>query len=1572
MPNYIFDDRRTGRQAPENGDFSAEKARKRHYRHYGFAAIAATAALIGTSALTMGTAEQAGAWVNDPSIEEAVGDATTITSTLEHDFKGKEPAPGVEFNYNGSFKYEVPKGVTNTATITVTQDPEAPFTQKDPQTSDLTLTSGTVDSARKSPDDPNTWIYEVSGINADGTATFSAPAKISENAQPGDIFTASMNMTTDIKGTTGFAPISKNIENDPGTRCSGVAVYKWTVPEGNIGAWLADIKFVDPKSKNQATIDPLPASAMDLADPNLTKRNGIRITSPGGTPGDLTNQFLEGAVLRNNDSTKPLFGVDPQLTNPTFLDSINWRYNPDSWTGTQWIQPGTVFEMRRGFQYSNCLDPAIPKDLNPDRLDTMGFQVDMGRKLIPSSRGDVDTFRLPGGPVQEKNNWCDNIYVTDAGDSTTNPTNIKLINIDDPLHSPDGFSIPFESKNGGIAIARQFPQWIYFIPKIGGQANTLKRMRVPLPGSTDPEAIKIGTIENVTLSGETLVSIANQASAFDPEGNLWVVSQTRGTALPMKFTFTDKDLKLPDGSPDPEAGKAATLEKKAGIPIPSGYQLNDLAFFEDGSMLFTMGTKAGPAKTFYIPKEEVNKPRGTNPYSFNLIDTSKMKPWGTYSNIKVVYGSAFGKDGNLYSGSGDLTKGFKNLYQQPEIGNKTEVAPQVDFEPAVAKGILDLTSCQYGHPTPGPEGFKVRKSAVDPVTGTLAPAGEHTRNPVMIGADGTATLRYVVTATNVGNAEAVLADIQDTFTPPAGFKITHVGVLDLKTDKVLMNEDYSDGSNPFPITLPGGKVASGESKIYAIKIKVKAENLEAANNVAAQKCENEGPGKPGTGFFNQVALEGDKDGKDNNDSCIPFTGQPTAHLKLVKQIVDQNGRVINSQVPDDLGHFVLAATGTNPETGSPLAGANGQAKPTEGVAVDQDVVAGNYKLAELINQPEAIPGYYKSGEWTCEGGTMVDKQTVNVPKNGSATCTIKNTRIPRFHIEKLAGTPDKKLGNEHVGEAVVLKGGKGDLVYKMKVTNDSAFAGNTGEIKDFFTAPAGLVFDTDKTATVTYDGQGSRVGGKDTYTEQELKENAVLATSINNLGPQESGTFTITIPVKADTSKVEGSEVTKFEQAQAGLAVCNSETANTNGKAVKLANLTDKAALNNVALAFESPNYAEDNAVWYRDNFACIPVVENKWTVAKFSQFDPAADGADEANNGGDGYVKTPGSTGTSVTLTSAQDGSLSATVKYKVVATNAGKNASAQPAITDVITLPQGFEITSAKYGKDENALAPVSNVQGNTVTFEIPAGTEAINGGESVNYYIEVTGKISAEAAAKLNWSATDSAAKGAGECENEGAGKPGTGFFNKVSTQDDPGTDGNNDACTPVKPQLGIALVEKTDANGTRLSGAKFALYKAANSTTKPYTMGELVKAELDELTADNENRFPQDALASNDGDNKYMGRFVTPTLNAGTVYFLVETKSPTKDYSLLPEPLVFKVDGSGNIVPLNLKTGEPTGQATDGTFAVAGPKVTVHDPRAGELPKAGGNGHMPLAVGGTLLLLISTLGMTQAVRRRNKMA
>ena len=102
-------------------------------------------------------------------------------------------------------------------------------------------------------------------------------------------------------------------------------------------------------------------------------------------------------------------------------------------------------------------------------------------------------------------------------------------------------------------------------------------------------------------------------------------------------------------------------------------------------------------------------------------------------------------------------------------------------------------------------------------------------------------------------------------------------------------------------------------------------------------------------------------------TCTITNNDQTAHLKLVKVVVNDNG---GSAVAND---FTLSASGP-----TPISGAGG---------VESDVNAGSYTLSET-----SLWGYTASA-WVCVGGTQ-SQSSLTLALGESATCTITNNDQP--------------------------------------------------------------------------------------------------------------------------------------------------------------------------------------------------------------------------------------------------------------------------------------------------------------------------------------------------------------------------------------------------------------------------------------------------------------------------------------------------------------------------------------------------------------------------------------------------
>ncbi|WP_425309670.1 hypothetical protein AADG42_13180 [Ammonicoccus fulvus] len=241
-------------------------------------------------------------------------------------------------------------------------------------------------------------------------------------------------------------------------------------------------------------------------------------------------------------------------------------------------------------------------------------------------------------------------------------------------------------------------------------------------------------------------------------------------------------------------------------------------------------------------------------------------------------------------------------------------------------------------------------------------------------------------------------------------------------------------------------------------------------------------------------MANDKDGADNNDACASVQ---SPQLSLIKQIVDAAGNQIAGST--DSKYFDLVAAGPSTIKGSSTS--------TGVIAARGYVSPGTYLLGEQGNDGGATSGTYKVyASWSCTDtstGQPVSVTGSQITLSGTMNvqCVIKNTRTPKVHIVKTAATPT--TDNAHIG-ATIKPATDGAFLasYKMTVMNTSGFTTTTGAITDGFAVPAGLLWEGTKTATVTYDanGTGATVTGlASSLTQSALSSFATLATSVNNL-----------------------------------------------------------------------------------------------------------------------------------------------------------------------------------------------------------------------------------------------------------------------------------------------------------------------------------------------------------------------------------------------------------------------------------------------------------------------------------------
>ncbi|AOZ73371.1 hypothetical protein BK816_08880 [Boudabousia tangfeifanii] len=1544
--------------------YTAEAAgRRRNTLRRGMAGLLAAGMAVTLGAFGVNfPSDSAQAYTVETVPGPAIDKNPVAKATMEHTFaEGVTPAPGATFTYNGKVEFTGVSGTNleNIYTIYVTQGEKAPFTPA-PTKSSLTFTD-----QNGSPVQPqsleiekvndNTWKYVAKGMSGDITAKFSNEAQISADATSGDFASASISgevlskPVLDMQKSDGMLVSALDGSTSDGVStpsrgCRGYVTNTWT---SKPGAWLLDIKLADNAGKGKVKFDDAPFSngaqqPANWQDPSTF--NSLKVTDASGK--DITADILAGSSYVNPDPSKPQYVIDPLIAktgNAQWIDSTNWVWDPSTWTGRTWLPAGATVVATHGYTFENCVDPGLSTDGDTNR--NIAFALEIARPEVTANANDNDLIILPSKPGEAPKPdkaWCEDIFIQ-KGNGTTfsdvvavNPevTPLAVRDIRDSLN-PKPYA-------GAIALSPITKDKIYYL-------NNKKVFVAPTtPGSTGVDAgfPPVNVIDNV-----------GAGIGIDPNGVIWVMI-SGGTLFSL----------------DPNAESPQWISHGTPInPDAPGNYFYDLTFAQDGTLLLVANNLSGSKKSYskgvyFFNKESIDKVRPeTETFTPNKTEVFSAKT--TAERISYVNGFAVDREGNLYVGGG-----FDNSLFLLKDGVMTKV-----LNSRFTDGIADMGSCSFYPADTPPEvnndpKFQVQKSAIDPVTGAVAKAGATTENSAVIAADGSTTIQYLVTVANTGGGAGDPGDVTDTIAPPKGFTIMDVLV------------DGKSVSANNVLTLRPGNLEANSYKSYKITVKLQADSLEAGNN-AVGECRNEGPGQAGGGFFNSVTMNNDSDGADNNDACVPVKPRPKAHLKLVKQIVNQDGSLSDDQ--SAAKKFGLSAGSGDPS--SMLTSVNGV---TGSEGVDKDVIAGTYVLNEqpLADQPENE--YFALGDWKCDSGKTVENGRVQLNENDNVTCTVKNTRMPLTHIQKFPADPTDD--NVHVGKLQtpeLIPGSnpaqyRTEVSYLIKVTNTSTFTANTAQIRDYFKVPAGMKWDGDKPAKVEFVPGTTGAKAADlatTLTKAELEntskgDGARLASAVTNLPAKGEVSFKVTIPLLLDTTPDPQTGLSAYDQNAAKLAECYSGEREGEKFTTTASGIANRTSLENEDLRY--------NQIPILDNYACIPVkIDGSWKVQKFA---PAEGG---------GYVPNAGTTGPAVRVTTNGD-AFEATVNYKVRVTNNGPTASLSPVVTDSVTLPEGFNVTALRWqveGADRFNDVPQPGNQ-NVANFELPASTKPVPATTDtaqepafknyIDYIVQVTGRTNGQNITAEQW-------EKAGTCETENAGNASAGgFFNQVTipNEQDPNADNDNDACVPVVSSGVPVRIIKTDSSGnTALPGAKFALYDVDPTQSDALPIEEVINGLSEEAAYGNVgNEFTNPGIVDALGEaSKTETVFETKPLQIGKTYWLVETQAPFTSkagvetrYNLLAQPLKFRVNAGGIIEPYDNGSGQPVVSdeaecdptrdngcdwqtspkiVDGGTFYVFKGVVNVRDTRTAELPKAGGNGRGPLIAMAVLIILVS-LGLT----------
>ncbi|MDO5676948.1 MAG: prealbumin-like fold domain-containing protein [Propionibacteriaceae bacterium] len=1165
--------------------------------------------------------------------------------------------------------------VAKTTTITIQSDANAPFISQ-PAVADFKWEDGSTTgiSGSRGTCTATSCTFTFTDLPVDkGKLVFTKQAKVVDSPGPGTVIMAAANASASPDGIATIANDLANTHALDGV-CQGSYLFTQELKDG--GAWLVDMKFGDKNNNGKVFLTPGDRTIVGWTA-GTTATDWVKFIPPAGSPltaAQYTAQIMAEATYRANDPSAPIYagGAAP---NAAWFDSLNWPYDPSTFTGSTRLLEGTTIQVQRAVTYSDCFGGVYSS--SPDPTREFGIATQIAINDTPARGSDFDIFSTPGTrppascesklyvSTRSNNGTSSEIWQFDPNGATSAQKNVRLL--------------AAKSGTDAIAASADYPSLI-FAHGLTGSAG-LRVWDVGANPKTYAEPLPISDGPSSTTSVFS--------AAFDKEGNLWIADSRGGL-----YYLTKTDVgHLLDGAKDVAWKKGAQLNSQGAAAA-----VLDFAFDSSGQLYVVHRT--GQATGY----NHISTVPGTvNLKSAVTVEMTYRRQLPQSSGAPGGFGRSLAFVGDkLYFGIGlSSTVNGADRTAIYEIDRNTfgytNVTSSLGY--TISAGS-DFASCSFGDPvaSAGPA-FKVQKSVINQ-DGTIAAPGT-AGSVYTMNTDGSMTIDYLVTVVNYGNASGELPAFNDTLTVPSGFKITGVKLdgtpLAVPTTTTTT---FSFNIGPTPL-----KSTVGENfKTYKVSLTVQATDLETVDWAEATTC-GAMSGSYGGGFFNKVTTSL-TDSKTDDYACVPTE---VAQLKLKKQIVNQNGAVLSST---DSRFFQLHAYGpTN---------VSGISTSSDAVAADKYVIPGKYSLVELAatGQEAGYASYRPYSGWACydtkNGNAAVPfgaDGLITVTKNMYVECVVKNTRIPKVHVVKTA--TDHIAGNDHYGVTVTPDADGAFLAnYTVTVTNTTGVPYTTGAITDRFIVPGGLVWDGTKTAAVTYEGTGTAqaTGVPTTLTQDQLAKGATLATSIVSLPSGVPVTFKISIPLKLDLA-ADGTW-SAAPETQASLGVCDAQSYTPEyGYVTPL-----KGIPNVVSLLGEDQSYSD---IWLQDNVACIPV---KYEPSKFKIVKTAT--SPTANP----HV------GTTVVLN--DDGSFLA--RYTIKLTNLDTKTGTSGPISDTFVVPAGLvwdgEKTAAVglVGQLPNGATWVSPLHAAPTQAELAAGVvltggiKDVPGGASVTMTIDIPLKV------------------------------------------------------------------------------------------------------------------------------------------------------------------------------------------------------------------------------------------------------
>lgn len=811
------------------------------------------------------------------------------------------------------------------------------------------------------------------------------------------------------------------------------------------------------------------------------------------------------------------------------------------------------------------------------------------------------------------------------------------------------------------------------------------------------------------------------------------------------------------------------------------------------------------------------------------------------------------------------------------------------------------------------------------------------QSAVTVSSDNTWTAKYEVRAQGTSNSETSIPRITDKPQFPDGFKITSV-----KVDG--QEREYVNGE--FEVAAEGSRAVSSNFASYSVEISGVYDRRDALGNLVPIEtlgdeltCRADGSTGPGRGLFNQVFMDPDIDGPDNNRACIPIVPNQPKNPTVEKSFVDvkpAQGSVPGEQIvtynvtvkgdPESDLNFDLTDKPAFP------AGTTVHAASARYLGGSQDGSPGLGRSMKPLEKND-------SGAWAMASGTIpaqgVFEYEIQFRTAGFENVEAKDrkcvpngaNRAPAFQANKglhnvatIAWTSDglrRTLDDDACGDIEVspqLELRKTVDEYPYTVTTDN------GDLH------------ADRSSALQYRIEVENTGtGPGIYT---LVDTPLFANGVEALGDH----------TKLLAAQSVNSANDNVIETLPGFTAEGVPQHLTFGKDVKIAPGTTHVYTFQIGYGEKQDFFSNENR---RDSVCAATPGDQRKGLNNKAQLTNVKNGSDNTRVAGEfidyACSNIPPQPQILKDIVNEEELQQNDTVKYDVTVANPSGGVTRLIDVTD--TPKFGSKIQT------ESVSVDGEKVKDYKPGAEIPLGrTVKLEPGESKTFRVEAKYKTpSGEANPDKACSTSSYGLNNTGniyfayfpEHQKEGA-RP------RLSDKDD--------ACGLVRAELKLGVQKFGAADGKpeqfepTENGYGFAVREAPDGTA---TANNLL------------------ALDTPEEDGGYKFSTAELTLKLDTPYELVETKAP-KGYSLLAAPVRFKiVDGEQGIQVL-FQDGENWVNKLTNIYSIsAGTNgglqlIAVTDVHSGELPRTGGRGiGIPIAIG----LALVALGAAFGFRRKN---